>query len=147
MRSERVRMVARLLKMSKIQDRKCIIVTAKLWFWDLNYFYLATVHMKARVAEGTAVCNNVLSLFFDKNKNRFLVSICFMHLFSSKLCWYSHSYCLFTLLLPRLSHGKKAHQWIFFVIVLINEINTNLHKRPASIHMMWRQPRNCPLNW
>ncbi len=79
MRSERVRMVARLLKISKTLGRKCIHVTARLWFGDLNSYYLATALMKDCVVEVcTAVCNNILSpFFFTKIKRGFWLKFLF----------------------------------------------------------------------
>ncbi len=56
-------------------------VTAKLWFEDLNTWYLATALMKAHVEEYTAVRNNILSPFFDENKKRFLVVFIFLNTF------------------------------------------------------------------
>ncbi len=44
MRSEHVRMVARLLKINKTPGRKCILVTGYLWFgvWNLDIWQLQT---------------------------------------------------------------------------------------------------------
>ncbi len=62
--SEHVRVVARLLKISKTLGRKCILATAKLWFWYFNFCYLATALMKAHIVEACrAVHNNILGQF------------------------------------------------------------------------------------
>ncbi len=116
-RSERV--VARLLKISKTPGRKCILVTAKLWFEDLNSWYLATAHMKAHIVEQSAIIFSPFFLFFFfENKEVFgKVLIFFKYILVSSFfinkiaCWYSHSYRLLALLSSHLHlvlvMGKK----------------------------------------
>ncbi len=105
MMSERIRMAARLQKLSKSPGRKYIFLTEKLWFKDFNSWYLATARLRSRGrVQQSAIIFCLLfltkTILVDFGKKNLVKVLFFKYILVSSFiindfaCWYSHSYHL-----------------------------------------------------